>query len=143
MADREPEPTWELLRELVAGLDYRPGWSSTLVEVEHGESKGLRFDIYAVGYDSYHPDRGQTYRVRHSFIVPPASYNETSWGRWLLERFLDVERHEAMEFFRVAGRRPFAPNHGPGHDPYHLRELNTVEAAETTFRGVRREGTQA
>jgi hypothetical protein len=30
----------------------------------------------------------------------------------------------------------------PGWDPYGIRELNSVEAAETTFRGERREGSQ-
>lgn len=139
----EPAPTWGLLRTLVEQLVYRPGWYVTLADVEYNGALGLRLDIYSVGYDSYHPEKGQTYGVRHSFIVPPASYNGTSWTRWLFERYLDVERHETMEFFVVGGKRPFAPNHGPGHDPYQLRELNTVEAAETTFRGDRREGSQS
>jgi hypothetical protein len=72
----------------------------------------------------------------------------------VFDRLVDIETHEAAEFFKLVTRgdgqrtpdfvqRPFAPNHGPGHDPYMVRELNTIEAAETTFRGERREGTQA
>ena len=32
--------------------------------------------------------------------------------------------------------RPFAPNHGPGFDPYAVRELTTNEARRTSFRGT-------
>jgi len=139
----EPMPTWDVLEQVVETVTYRPDWPVHLTPVDHGDLPGLRLDIYSLGYDTYHPDRGQTYRVRHSFIVPAASYNAQSWTRWLFDRFVDIETHEAAEFFVVDGRRPFAPNHGPGHDPYMLRELNTIEAAETTFRGVRIEGSQS
>jgi hypothetical protein len=50
--------------------------------------------------------------------------------------------HEGMEAAGEKVERPFAPNHGPGWDPYVVRELSRVEDAETTFRGERREGTQ-
>jgi hypothetical protein len=152
MSEIEPKPTWDTLRAVVAQATYRPDWHMGLTDVyyppEHevaakGQgNRGLRLDVRAIGYDSYHSERGQTYRVRHSFIVPAASYNATSWTRWLLDRLIDIETHECCEFLVVDGKRPFAPNHGPGHDPYQLRELNTAEAAETTFRGERREGTQ-
>ena len=46
----------------------------------------------------------------HVFLAPGASGD---WERWLLDRILDVERHEAMEFFSISGRRPFYPEHGP------------------------------
>lgn len=131
------------LADLVAALSYRPGWRFGLYESDRGQgSKGLTFDVVSLGYDTHHPDNGETYRVCHSFIVPAASYNRESWQRWLLDRLVDVETHEACEFFRVGGKQPFAPNHGPGWDPYGVRELNRVEDAETTFRGERREGSQ-
>ena len=77
----EPNPTWDVLRDLVAHMKYRPDWHVGLTEIHRQDGgHGLRFDMYSVGYDTYHPDRGQTYRVRHSFIVPPASYNEQSWA---------------------------------------------------------------
>ncbi len=139
----EPTPTWDVLTDLVSKASYRPDWQVALTEVHRQiGGPGLRLDVLSVGFDSYHPDRGQTYRVRHSFIVPPASYNAQSWARWLLARFIDIETHEACEFLVIDGRRPFAPNHGPGHDPYMVRDLNTFEAAETTFRGTRVKGSQ-
>lgn len=66
---------------------------------------------------------------------PPATYDQRSWRRWLFDRILDVEKHEAMEFFQVAGRRPYAPSHGPGNDPYMIREVGTDTDQRTSFRG--------
>lgn len=34
--------------------------------------------------------------------------------------------------------RPYAPSHGPGNDPYLIREIGTVEDVETSFLGVRK-----
>lgn len=140
------------LEKLVHQLNYRPGWHFYLKQEDRGQgSAGLTFEVLSLGYDTYHPDRGETYSVIHFFPVPPASYNAASWKRWLLDRLIEVETHEACEFLRFVEidpenpkvERPFAPNHGPGWDPYAIRELNTVEAAETTFRGERREGSQS
>ena len=82
----EPNPTWDALRDVVEASAYRPGWRIGLTEVHRQDGgPGLRLDVLSVGYDSYHPDRGQTYRVRHSFIVPAASYNARSFAsrsRW-------------------------------------------------------------
>lgn len=130
--------THALLSDLIERTQYRPGWRFGLAD----EDGVTELHIYALGYDSYHPENGETYRVRHSFMVPPATFNEESWKRWLLDRLIDVETHECCEFFKLGDQRPFAPNHGPGWNPYGVRELNKPEAAETTFRGERREGTQ-
>lgn len=137
------------LDRIVRRLRYRPGWRVVLEDIDRGQgSKGLTLCVYTRGFDTYHVDRGENYRVRHPFPVPPAAYNAQSWQRWVLDRLIEVETHEACEFFALVDEdgggeaRPFAPNHGPGWDPYAIRELNTVEAAETTFRGERREGTQ-
>jgi hypothetical protein len=73
--------------------------------------------------------------VRHLFPVPPAAYNRDSWQRWLFERLLEVERHEAMEFFQIDGTKPYAPNHGPGWDPYLITQLTTDIDRRTNFRG--------
>lgn len=75
--------------------------------------------------------------------VPPAAYDRRSWQRWLFDQVLLVEQHEACEFFQVDGRRPYAPNHGPGRNPYTIHELGTAADAETDFRGRRDTGTQA
>lgn len=136
-------PYPEALQQIVQDLEYRPGWRFSLAYEDRGQgSNGLTLKVLSLGYDTYHPDRGETYGVWHYFPVPPAAYNRESWMRWVLDRLVEVETHEACEFLQVDGKRPFAPNHGPGWDPYVVRELNTTEAAETTFRGERREGSQ-
>lgn len=91
--------------------------------------------ITTCGYNSYHPDRGETYRVNHYMPVPPAAYNRQSWQRWLLDQFLLVERHEACEFFTIDGERPYAPHHGPGNDPYIIFDHGTDTDRRTSFRG--------
>jgi hypothetical protein len=132
------------LHDLVARVVYRPGWKVKLAVLDRGQgSSGLTLVITTRGYDSYHPERGENYGVHHYFIVPAAGYDERSWRRWLFEQYLLVERHEAMEFFALedepgTGRvtRPYAPSHGPGNDPYLIREVGTETDQRTSFRGV-------
>ncbi len=125
-----------ILAKLMSGLAYRPGWTFDLEDLDRGQgSEGLTFIVTSLGYNSYHPDRGETYRVNHYFPVPPAAYNEQSWRRWLLERLMEIERHECCEFFQIRGERPYAPHHGPGNDPYIVFEHGTDLDARTSFRG--------
>lgn len=108
-----------ILDNLVAKLSYRPGWRFWLTDADRGQgSKGLTFVIQSLGYDTYDPDAGEHYRVNHYFIVPAASYNEPSWLIWIRDCLVQVETHECNEFLQVDGKRPFAPHHGPGWDPY-------------------------
>jgi hypothetical protein len=145
MTQTAPYP--HALQEVVDQAEYRPGWRLFLRhEVrDQGEIKGegLTFCVSSLGYDTYHPDRGEQYRVLHTFIVPAATYDKRAWTRWVLDCLLLIEQHETCEFFQVAGGRPFAPNHGPGRNPYSIVELSTVEDAETRFTGARVEGSQA
>jgi hypothetical protein len=141
MVQRAPYP--DILAELVTkttlGMDG--SWRVTLEDLKRdddhgrGEAGGLTLKILTNGYDTYHPDRGQGYRVYHYFVVPAATYDERSWRRWLFERYLDVWRHEAMESFRIGDERPYAPSHGPGNDPYLVREVGTDLDRRTRFTG--------
>lgn len=127
------------LNQLVVDLKLplHPKWRVYLAEMDRGQGcTGLTLVIGTHGYDSYHPDRGENYGVNHYFPVPAAAYNRQSWQRWLFDRILDVETHELMEGFVINGERPYAPNHGPGHDPYVVRELNTEENQKTSFKGT-------
>lgn len=134
---RQVAPNPIILEELVAGLEYRPGWKFTLQDIDRGQgSEGLTLDIVTSGYNSYHPERGPNYSVHHLMPVPPAAYDRQSWQRWLLNCLLLVEQHECCEFFQVNGKRPYAPNHGPGRDPYIIFEYATDEARRTSFKGV-------
>lgn len=135
------------LAELVAALRYRPGWRFRLVNrLDRGQSSvGMTLVISITGPDTYHPEK--TIVVDHYMIVPPAGYDGRSWRRWLFDQILLVERHEAMEWFRFQITasdgmvyetldRPYAPSHGPGNDPYLIREVGTAEDVRTSFRGV-------
>jgi hypothetical protein len=94
---RQEAPGPDELAELVMKCTYRPGWQVQLVaNLDRGQgSEGTTLVITSLGYNSYHPERGETYRVNHFMPVPPAAFDRRSWQRWLLEQFLLVERHEA------------------------------------------------
>jgi hypothetical protein len=139
---RQIAPQPGVLLDLVSRLEYRPGWEFDLSDIDRGQgSEGLTLVITTLGYNSYHADRGESYRVDHYMPVPPAAYDERSWQRWLFEQLLLVERHEAMEFFALrelgsaVATRPYAPSHGPGNDPYIVREVGTELDQKTSFRG--------
>lgn len=124
------------LQRIIWNLRYRPGWKFRLEHLDRDQgSIGLTLIITTKGYDSYNTPAGENYRVNHYMPVPPAAYDERSWQRWVFEQLLLVERHECMEFFQVDGKRPYAPSHGPGNDPYLIREVGTSEDQRTNFRG--------
>jgi hypothetical protein len=143
-------PYPDALARLVKCLRYRRdlGWDVYLDDDlqrdkpgrHSGESRGLTLVVTRVGRNTYHPE--QVMAVNHYFPVPPATYNEASWQRWLFDRLGDVDTHERMEDFAICDSpgsehavRPFAPNHGPGEDPYRITEVTTDEARRTSFRG--------
>lgn len=130
------------LADLVKRVNYRPGWYFSLDNVSRDKDAdgvsigyGLTLVITTRGYNSYKPSDGETYRVSHYFIVPAATYDERAWMRWLFDRLVEVETHECMEFFRIDKRRPYAPNHGPGRNPYSIIERGTETDAHTRFTG--------
>jgi hypothetical protein len=130
-------PFPELLASLVERTTYRPNWTVKLVDnLDRDQgSVGLTLVITTCGYNSYHPDRGETYRVNHYMPVPPAAFDERSWMRWLLNQFLLVESHEACEFFTIDGEKPYAPHHGPGNDPYIIFDHGTEKDVNTSYLG--------
>jgi len=133
---RQIAPDSEVLASLVARLKYRRGWRFSLEDLDRGQgSAGLTLVIQIDCVDTYQPD--DLMRVNHYMIVPPAAFNELSWRRWLFDQILLVERHEACEFFQIDGERTYAPNHGPGNDPYVVFEQGTREGATTDYLGKR------
>jgi hypothetical protein len=133
---RQEAPYPHELADLVSKLTYRPGWKFRLEDIDRGQgSKGLTLVILTKGYDSYHPERGDGYRVYHYMLVPPASYDRRSWENWLFEQLLLVEKHECMEFFTIDGKKPKAPAHGPGNDPYLVLTYGDDTDRRTSFRG--------
>lgn len=122
------------LRLLVDKLTYKRGWHVELLGLDRGQgSVGLTLRITIECADSYHPDERR--RVSHYMIVPAAAYDIRSWRRWLFDQIVLVERHEAMEFFQIDGVRSYAPSHGPGNDPYMVREVGDLVDQQMSFRG--------
>jgi hypothetical protein len=154
MRQYAPFPT--ILAELVAKLQYRLGWHFELKDIERdhagvheGAAGGLTFigitgdydgpdGTFRGAMDAYHPERPRP--VYFYFPVPAATYDERSWRRWLFDRILDVERHEAMEHFQISNERPYSPSHGPGNDPYFIREVGTELDKRTAFTGKVNDG---
>lgn len=140
MQQEAPYP--QALADLVDRLEYRDGWSFGLTHLDRGQgSKGLTLIITVDTVNSYPPH--ERMRVAHYMIVPAAAFDGRSWQRWLFEQVLLVERHEAMEFFTLHDTpaskeftKPYAPSHGPGNDPYLVREVGTGIDQRTSFRGV-------
>ncbi len=141
MSQLAPYP--DVLADLVTRLSYRQdrGWKVSLSDRVRdtgtdGEvlSQGLTLTVLRVGPDTYDPST--TVYVNHFFPVPPATYDERSWRRWLFDRLGDVDTHERCEDFVIGGDRPFAPSHGPGNDPYLVRELGTDLDRRTSFTGA-------
>ena len=116
------------LRELIESLIYKPGWQTYLdVFREDGQARCWAFYVVSDTENSLHPDR--RIRVRHEFLIPPASYNRDTWAAWLFDRIRDVETHEAGEFFRLGDYREFAPHHGNGEDPYRVWHVSDHDKA--------------
>lgn len=136
-----PKPLADLLKY----YRYRPGWFFELRHIDRGQNcSGLTLIITVSTVDSYHIDR--RINVAHYMIVPAAAYDERSWRHWLFEQCQLVDRHEGMEFFRFVWpgvyayeEHPYAPSHGPGNDPYMLREVGTEADQQTSFRGELKE----
>lgn len=121
---------------LVENLTYKQNWEFELDNgLDRGQgSMGHTLIIIIETPNSYNP--AEMRRVAHYFPVPPAAYDERSWRRWLFEQIHLVELHEAMEFFTIDGEKPYAPSHGPGNDPYMVREVGTIRDQRTSFRGT-------
>jgi hypothetical protein len=135
LVNQQQAPYPMVLKSLVDRLEYRR-WKFQLIDFDRGQgSAGLTLIITTLGYNSYNVHDGETYRVNHYMLVPPAAYNEVSWRRWLFEQCLLVERHECCEFFKIDGKRPYAPHHGPGNDPYVVFERGTDREARTMYTG--------
>jgi len=142
MRQEAPYP-YELVRLVdQLRLPTRPGWRVYLADLDRGQgSKGLTLIIHVVAPDSYHPER--MIHVNHYMIVPAAGYDMRSWRRWLFEQLRLVDLHELAEGFVIEEdhgnwtepTRPYAPSHGPGNDPYLVREVGTEVDVRTSFRG--------
>ena len=117
------------LQETVAHLKYKPGWSfhlhSGLTFAPSAGTAAVTVPVaplfLVICARVLHSGTGREITLEHVFAVPPEDY-VVPWHWWLLDRVLDVERHEACEFFAIGDERPFYPEHGPGADLYRITE---------------------
>lgn len=151
MVQWAPFPT--ILLDLVRAYRYKPGWSFTLHDITRDQAPtppdvhwskgaplagGLTFTITTHHQNAYPPHEVRP--TNHHFVVPAATFNRDSWQRWILQRCLDVDLHEAAEWGAydypdTADERPFAPTHGPGDDPYRVVQYATDLQRRTAFTG--------
>lgn len=125
--------TFDILRRVVTEAKCFSNWSFRIVN----EDSALRLVIRINGTNNY---TGEPFVVDHYHPVPPTTYNEKSWRRWVFEQCLRTMNHEIGEALQFNGVRPFVPMHGPGEDPYTVHEWRSETEALTTQNGSLREG---
>ena len=93
----------------VASLRYKPGWTFKV-----GGPYNRYLCVFATTPDSGNPSRDRC--TQHQFELPDG-LDDRALARWVFDKLLLCEQHEAAEFFTIAGTRPFYPQHNGG-DPY-------------------------
>jgi hypothetical protein len=132
MTQTAPWP--DCLEAMVDALCHRPRYRASLEDIDRGQGcRGLTLVVHITEPDAYHPEKLRG--VVHYFPVPAAAYDHRSWRRWLFEQLRAISLHEDMEHFTIAGEKPYAPSHGPGNDPYLVREIGSELDQRTSFRG--------
>lgn len=140
MTQYAPYP--EDLEAIVASLRSRPGERYELYhcirdteDQGRGVAGGLTFNVYVTHTNTYHEEEQRT--TRFLFPVPPTTWNAQSWKRWVLDRLMDIDRHERMEFTWFGDEHTFEPLHGPGDNPHDwVYMASTDEQRRTQFTGV-------
>lgn len=69
--------------------------------------------------------------VQHTFTVPHPGMR-MEWDEWLLHCILEVEHHEAMEYFEVGRVKTFYPEHGSNANLYGLKRKKPMPYPEGT-----------
>lgn len=96
--------------DIAVRLNYKPGWSFRM-----GGPGGRYLCVTVTSLDSSNPTN---YRNTQHMRELPAGLAGRPLIRWVFDFILDIERHEAAEFFSVEGVRPFFPHHQDEGDPY-------------------------
>jgi hypothetical protein len=100
---------------VLPAITYKPGWSFKI------GGPGNRFlCVLATTPDSFAPQRQRC--TQHMFELPDPALPYRDMARWIFDRLLLCELHEAGEFFQLDGLRPFFPNHQDEGSPYELVE---------------------
>jgi hypothetical protein len=114
------EQTWDILQDALDSIVYtrdQPPYGRPRFQlVRDDEHNYAVLYIFTWNPNTYSPDEMRY--TRHEFVVPVTTYHRSAWIRWVFDRFLGIETHEATECFQVDGVRVYAPHHGNGWDPY-------------------------
>lgn len=102
----------DMVSRAVGLIRYKEGWSFDAVHAPGLTTNPVTLQIKVRTTDSL--TRAPT-QVLHNFPAPPFR-DEAEFVRWIFEQVLLVERHEAMEFFRVGDAAPFFPDHDRPYD---------------------------
>lgn len=90
----------ESLERLLQTFTYKPDWAFTIIE------EGLLIRLIAVDTDNHRNRIPITFSIGIPSFVRP----DFPWDRWLLDQIMEVEKHEAREFFKVNGVKVFDPH---------------------------------
>jgi hypothetical protein len=133
--------TGEKLKERLPRITYKPNWAFQAVlthewilritivcEDSTGQHQYLRDVAFGreLSFDNTfvsakYVDEDTPFYVIHNFPVPPYKMDDEEMQRWVFEKILDVELHEAMEFFKVDRKVVYFPDHEPGGNPYLIK----------------------
>jgi len=101
----------ESLAGFVASIAYKPGWRFKL-----SGPGGRWLCVYAHTINSQ--AQASTRLTQHQFELPDPLPEHRELCRWVLDRFVDIERHECGEFLTFDGFAPFFPYHQDEGSPY-------------------------
>lgn len=90
----------EHLRALLRMFTYRPDWKFTIHED--------RLLIRAIVIDTDNHQR--LISLSFETFIPDMVKDDFDWPRWLLHAIMEVEDHEAREFFKIDGVKVFDPH---------------------------------
>jgi hypothetical protein len=119
------QDTFDILEKVVSELKGPPNWYFRLADEDGAKRLVITLDTVS-NYDNTKP-----FAVSHFHPVPIATYNEKTWQRWVFDQCIRTMNHELGEALSFKGKRPFAPMHGPGEDPYIVHDNRTDEERRT------------
>lgn len=115
MASRQDRDELVSLMTELDYITYKPGWKF-YVENIRGR---LNLVISTTTHDSYNPENAD-YHTAHYFELPYGAPPIEEYDPWVFECIMKVEKHEAMEFFQLRGKRIYAPVHSRSRGTYYL-----------------------
>lgn len=95
------------LHEFVPKIRYKRGWRFEMMDTAYVFSSGV--ESLLIHVDTLDSTTRQRTTITHRIGIPLLSAMPVDL--WILERIIDVERHEAMEFYVIDGVAPFFPDH--------------------------------